>query len=110
MYKPPEYFMEVKMGKTKGEKIIIYAARLMEFDDQLIKSATVASYNDAIRAIKISLDVALQSKEMAEFWPTVKKLKIELEKLEMGEIMKRQFSCQELYKELVRQAAEEMTK
>lgn len=96
--------------KTKAEKLTILAARLMEFEEELFQSATVTAYNDAIRAIKTCLDVALQAKEMADFWPTVKEVKDELKKLEVGEIMKRQFSCDKLYKQLIIMAAEEIEK
>ena len=96
--------------KTRAEKLIILAAKIMECEEQLARSATILAYNDAIRSIKICLDVACQDKELAQFWPIVEGLKIELKKLEIGEILKRQFTCQELYKELIRQAAEEMTK
>lgn len=98
------------MDNTKAEKLTILAARLIECEDQLIQSTTVPAYNDAIRLIKDCLDVARQDKELVQFWPIVEGLKIELKKLEIGEIMKRQFTCQELYKELVRQAAEEIEK
>lgn len=96
--------------KTRAEKLTILAARLMEFEDQLVQSATVPAYNDAIRAIKICLDTALQAKELTDFWPIVGELKAELKKLEVGEIMKRQFSCDKLYKKLIITAAEEMKK
>ena len=98
MYKPPEYFMEVKMGNTKAEKLTILPARLIECEDQLIQSTTVPAYNDAIRAIKVCLDVAFKAEELTEFLPTARELKEELKKLEVGEIMKRQFSCDKLYK------------
>ena len=94
----------------RAEKLTILAARIMEYEEQLTKSATIPAYNDSIRLIKDCLDVARQDKELVQFWPIVEGLKIELKKLEIGEIMKRQFTCQELYKELVRQAAEEIEK
>ncbi len=96
--------------KTKAEKLTILAARLMESEDKLLQSATVPAYNDAIRAIKTCLDVALQAKELTDFWSTVREVKDELKKLEMGEIMKRQFSCDKLYKQLIITAVEEIEK
>ena len=92
----------------KTEKLIILAANIMECEEQLIKSATVQEYNDAIRAIKMCLDEALQAEELINFWPIVKEVEIELTKLEVGEIMKRQFSCDKLYKQLVITVAEEI--
>ena len=96
--------------KTKAEKLTTLAARLMEFEDKLVQSATVPAYNDAIRSIETCLNVALQAKELADFWPTVREVEDELKKLEVGEIMKRQFSCDKLYKQLIITAVEEIEK
>ena len=98
------------MDKTKAEKLTILAARLMECEEQLAKSATVQAYSDAIRSIKACLDIALRAKELVDFWSTVKEVKADLERLEVGDIMKRQFSCDKLYKQLIIAAAKEIEK
>lgn len=98
------------MDKTKAEKLTILAARLMECEDQLTKSATVPAYSDAIQAIKACLDIVLRAKELADFWPTAREVKADLERLEVGDIMKRQFSCDKLYKQLIIAAAKEIEK
>ena len=87
------------------EKNIIYNKNY-----KLVQSATVPAYNDAIRSIETCLNVALQAKELADFWPTVREVEDELKKLEVGEIMKRQFSCDKLYKQLIITAVEEIEK
>lgn len=98
------------MKKTRAEKLTILAARIIEYEEELVKSATVQEYTEAIRSINLCLDLILQTEELVDFQLVAQELKIELKRLEVGEIMKRQFSCDKLYKKLIITAANEINK
>ena len=92
----------------KGEKIILTAARLMEYDKQLSSIDSIIEYENTLTAIKSTLSNILWQKDMKEFHKTVKKIKNELIKLEMGEILRTDFSCYELVSQLIITAAKEI--
>ena len=92
----------------KGEKIILTAARLMEYDKQLSSIDSIIEYENTLTAIKSTLSNILWQKDMKEFQLMAKKTQNELNKLEMGEILRTDFSCYELASVLVRKAASEI--
>ena len=92
----------------KGEKMILTAARLMEYDKQLSSIDSIIEYENTLTAIKSTLSNILWQKDMKEFQLMAKKTQNELNKLEMGEILRTDFSCYELASVLVRKAASEI--
>ncbi len=93
---------------TKAEQLTILASKLMKYEEQLVESTTGETYKGAIQKIKTFLDIILHTEELNDFHLTVLEIKIRLERLEVGEIIKSQFSCDKLYKQLVIMAAEKV--
>ena len=92
----------------KGEKMFLIAARLMEYDEKLSRIESLIEYENILTGIKSTLSNILWQKDMKEFHKTVKRIKNELNKLEMGEILRTDFSCYELVSQLIITAAKEI--
>ena len=92
----------------KGKKMVLVAARLMEYDEKLSRIESLIEYENILTGIKSTLSNILWQKDMKEFQLMAKKTQNELNKLEMGEILRTDFSCYELASVLVRKAASEI--
>lgn len=92
----------------KGEKMIIMSAVLMEYDEQLSRIESLIEYENVLTGIRSTLYNMLWQEEMKEFKGVIKRTQAKLNKLEMGEILKSDFSCYDLASVLVRKAASEI--
>ena len=90
------------------KKMILVAAVLLEYEERLTRIESLIEYENILTAIKSTLNNISRQKEMKQFDEIIKKTQDKLNKLEMGEILRTDFSCYELASQLIITAAKEI--